>query len=601
MAKNKKLSIVISDIKTFREMSNIQKIVDNRYDGEMPSNMYKNFLKVISNPELKAYFVRNFKPLSCISDPQPTLTPKRESSSFKESNADVKTFSSIGSKPDIDKNTSKRYQSVFTVRATDFSCQYTETGPHLVFRSHKAFCLVEKEWFQPRVLKSINRTFQIRLSDYVGFTFIPHSDKQVFLNLLKETYLDVEQQIYNEHLTICLKSIEKFIKSYVFAYIYRCQNIKFETDLADYCFNEDKQVFIYKFNASDYLKLKRDGVILHIPLAEILEQLDEDDRYKFHADIISKYPDGYQTVADLDRIFPNCKSLDITIVIPKIFIARFGKDKPIGIKAEYSSDLGYFKGGITSNIPGYRYQTENSEVVFSEEVKDSLINIMRNIDSRFIITFYSAFIRMYNEGDSIVQSYYESQLELLKPKKVDYYNYYWHHIWTELNRYDSGDSPLLSFDSENTSDWMWLTTQMKNGVFLNAYAFYDFDETLSSKCGETVKYPVKVYLTVKDASYSYQNYIGQAVHVEKVIISMYALDTAKSIYRFEVKRNRINEAIFYIWSYFSSNNYNKRQDFEYILWLKHHFGIIRFYKDSPLDYRSGIGYCDKKWLMDVGY
>lgn len=104
---------------------------------------------------------------------------------------------------------------------------------------------------------------------------------------------------------------------------------------------------------------------------------------------------------------------------------------------------------------------------------------------------------------------------------------------------------------------------------------------------------------MKDASYTYRNYLGQSIFVESFIISMYALDTSKSIYRFEVEKDKINEGIFYIWSYFSSNNYNKRQDFDYILSLKEHFGIIRFYKDSPLEYRTGIGYCDRKWLTDV--
>lgn len=579
-------------------MSTIQSIVNSRYNGEMPLAMYKGFLKVISNPELKAYFVRNFKPSSYIPDAPPVIThnKKKKNSAVGVPSAKVKTTSSSSSTLADENKQQSRYQSIFTVKATDFSCQHTVTGPHLVFRSHKAFCFVKSEWFQPRVLKSIDRTFQIRLSDYIGFTFIPHSDKQVFLNLLQQAYLDVEQQIYNEQLTSCLNTIEKYVNACVGRYIYNCHNIKFETNLEDYSFNEDKQVYIYKFNALEHLNIKTGGVRLHVPLTWILKHLDETECNKFHEEITSKYPDGYITVADLDTIFPNHTSFDITVVIPKIFIARFGKDKPIEIKAEYSSDLGYFKGGISSNIPGYRYQTDTSGVVFSDDIKDSLINIMRNIDSRFIITFYSAFVSMFNEGDSIIQSNYEKQLESLKPKNKDYYLYY---SWAEHVRYNSGYSLLLPFDTNNTSDWMWLTTQMKNGVFLNAYAFKDKDETLSSKCGETIKYPVKVYLTVKDASYTYKNYLGQTIHVEKIIISMYALDTAKSIYRFEAKKDRINEAIFFIWSYFSSNNYNKRQDFDYILLQKNHFGIFKFYKDSPLDYRSGIGYCDRKWLTDV--
>ena len=77
----------------------------------------------------------------------------------------------------------------------------------------------------------------------------------------------------------------------------------------------------------------------------------------------------------------------------------------------------FFKCRISSNIPGYGYHTDTYEVVFSDDIKTSLIYIMRNIDCKFIITFYTAFVKMLNEGDAIVQSKYEKQLELIKSKK----------------------------------------------------------------------------------------------------------------------------------------------------------------------------------------
>lgn len=582
MAKQKKSSIKIYNVKTFRELSYIQRILKTSYDGEMPLDIYKGFLKAISNPELKAYFVRTFKPKS--HEPVPPVAPSQKKNKRSR-------VSQSATSPHNHSN-----KSVFTVKATDFSFVATLTGPHLVFRTHKSLCYVRSEWFQSRVLKSIDRTFKIRLCDYGDFTFVPRSDEHVFLRLLEQTYIDVEKQIYNEQLATCHAKVESFINNCVNNYIRSYQNIKLDTNLDVYHFNEDKQIYIYKFNALEYLGLNKNGVRFHVPLSWILERLDESNLNKFHDEIASEYPDGYVTIADIDSLYPNHISLDITVVIPKLFIDRYGTNKSIEIKAEYSSDLGFFKSGISSNIPGFRYQTDPYGVVFTDDIKTSLINIMRNIDSKFIITFYTSFINMFNEGDAIVQSKYEKQLELLKSKKEDYDFIY---TWADHDRYRSGYSPLLLFNTENTSDWLWLTTQMKNGVFLNAYAFKDKDLTLSSKYGDTVKYPVKVYLTVKDTSYTYRNYLGQLLSVNAFIISMYALDTVKSIYRFEVKKDKINEAIFYIWSYFSSNNYNKRQDFEYILSLKEHFGIIRFYKDSPLDYRTGIGYCDRKWLTDI--
>lgn len=77
MAKRKNPSIAIYDIKTFRELSHIQKIVKTEYKGEMPISIYNGFLKVISNPELKAYFVRTFKPKSLESAPTVSPHPKK--------------------------------------------------------------------------------------------------------------------------------------------------------------------------------------------------------------------------------------------------------------------------------------------------------------------------------------------------------------------------------------------------------------------------------------------------------------------------------------------------------------------------------------------
>lgn len=373
--------------------------------------MYKGFLKAIYYSELRAYFIRTFRPKSLDATPPAAPIKKKK----KKSKVRHTVTSPNG-------NTNK---NVLTVKAKDFSFVSTITGPHLAYGAHISLCFVRREWFQRRVLKAIDRTFKIRLSDYVGFTFIPQSDRQVFLNLLEQTNFEVEKQIYEEQLAACHSKVERFINSCVENNIRNCQKIKFDTNLGQYRFNEDKQVYIYQFNALEYLGLTQNGMRIHISLSWILEKLDEANLSKFQEEITSKYPEGYVTFAEIDKIFPNHISFDITIVIPKLFIDRFGKDKSIGIKADYSSTLGYFKGGVTACIPGYNYQTAPKGVIFSDEIKTSLINIMRNIDSKFLITFYSAFIYMFNEGDAIVQSKYEKILEQLKsPKKRSIFHLY---------------------------------------------------------------------------------------------------------------------------------------------------------------------------------
>ena len=598
MAKQKKPSIKVFDIKTFRQMSEILTILDNWYNGEMPLDKYNGFLKVISNPGIKAYFARNFKPHTVNSTPVTAVTSNGKKTESRQcySSQDNSTTSDTST---ASLKTTKKYkyrgrsqESIMKVKATDFSCKHTETGPTLMCRSHQSFYYVKSEWLQPRVLNAIDRTFRLKLSNYLGFIFVPTSDKEVFLSLLEQTYSEVKQQIYNEQLDKCLKSIERYLDHSINTQVLEYHNIKFDITLADCSFDEDKQLYTYKLNALEFLNIKSSSVRVHFPLKSIIEQLNESDRNTFKDEIISKYPDGYVSELTIENLFPNNVSLEIKVSIPKIFVMRYVKDAPIGIKANYSSDLGYFRADISSNLPGYRYRTETSGVVFSDEVKNSLINILRKIDNNYIITFYSAFVRMFNEGDALIQSNYMKHIKALSPEEDDYYRHPKYYL------YYSGESPLLPFDIENSNDWMWLTTQMKNGVFLNAYAFRDKNETVSSYVGDTVRNSFKVYLTVEDANNPYKDYQDQIDHTERAIISMYALDTTKSTYRFEVEKDKINEVIFYIWGYFSSNNWNKREDLTYLRSLGRLFGVRSFYKDSPLENRSGIGYCDRKWLTD---
>lgn len=595
MAKRKNKHLVISDIKSFHQIYCIKTIIDRYFNGEMPEEIYNKFIKVISNGYIKAYFISFFKPSSpdVTKSPSPEIHKVNYSNNFKSTCFERKNDTS-----QIETSCQNHCQNIFTVKASDFTFEQSITGTNLVFRNYKSLYLVESQWFNSRVLNSINRTFQIRLSDYIGFTFIPRSDKDVFLNLIKEAYSDTAKQIYQENLAECFSYIEKYLNEFIDSYIYKCQNIVLETDIKDYAFNEDKQVFIYTFNALSYLGISESHVKLHIPLSNLIEQLNKTDRKRYYHDIVAKYPDGYHKTIDIEDIFPNRKSLlDVSIRIPYIFLDRLGKNKPIVVKATYSLDLGRFRSSIITTIHGYQYKTSTSDIIFDDCIKESLIKIMRKINNKFIITFYTAFIRLFGEGDSIVQSIYKKQTKKLNNKNGIYQDPIFDD-WKGSNRYKSGLSPLLPFDTENNSDWMWLTAQMQKGIFLNAYTFIDKDETMSSKCGETKKYPVKIYLTVKDAGYRLFYIQDALIKVDTNVISMYALDEAKSIYRFVVDKTKTNESIFFIWSYFSSNNYNKRQDFDEILILKDDFGIYCFYKDSPLEIRTGIGYCDKKWLID---
>ncbi len=60
MAKRKGPKIIFSDIKTFQELDNLQRIIEIRYGGKMPIEIYREFFSRISNPAMKLNFVNRF-------------------------------------------------------------------------------------------------------------------------------------------------------------------------------------------------------------------------------------------------------------------------------------------------------------------------------------------------------------------------------------------------------------------------------------------------------------------------------------------------------------------------------------------------------------
>lgn len=225
----------------------------------------------------------------------------------------------------------------------------------------------------------------------------------------------------------------------------------------------------------------------------------------------------------------------------------------------------------------------------------SLIEIMRNIDDRFIITFYSAFRTMYHDYDSAVQSIYDQQYKKYIHSINDDYVYFLRPDRSGYRHdYRLGLFSLSYFSVNNHSEWGWLKSQINKGIFMEAYTFYDRNLTYSTE-NDLTKTPIKVYLAIQMHGVPCTNCEETIVSTNNATLIMYTLDTSKSIYRFIVKENRVYEAIFFIWSYFSSENYNKRQEFEYILRWKELFGIRNFYKDQPLEYKRGIGFYDSRW------
>ncbi len=223
-----------------------------------------------------------------------TLSTNQDSSTNKEQ-PKAQTNIKISS-------TKIRENEVVTVRPLWFTYEVTDKGPRLIYQSHKCSFYAEKEWFQYRVLKSINRTFKIRINDYTGFSFVPYTDKQEFANLLKNAYEDVQNQVYDKELADCLNKIDKYSKRKVRLFINSCRCFLMKTSIEDYCYDADKQAYMLNVNVIKYLNINNKSV-LHISLQEIIENSGIEEYYdKFKDKITERWPDGILEYIDIDEI-----------------------------------------------------------------------------------------------------------------------------------------------------------------------------------------------------------------------------------------------------------------------------------------------------------
>lgn len=328
MAKKKNLPLIISDIKTFRDFSNVRRIIDERFSGQMPIDIYRGFLKRITNPSMREVFIQKFRSI-----PPETKCHKSDKIQQLKTRTNVKLSSE-----------EMRENEIVIVSPLSFSYNVTERGPRLVYRSHMCTFFGEKEWFQYNILKSINRTFKIRINDYTGFSFIPYSDKQEFASILQQKYEELQNQIYKKELTDCFSRIEKYIQNSIIIYRDSLRHFVMRTSIEDYSFDEGKQVYLLNINIIKYLNIK-DKVIFHIPFQEIIKESGIDDYYeKYQDEIAEKWQNGFSRQIELTEIFPNFTCADISIVIQKICIERLNKDEPLDIIINILLRMGNFQG-----------------------------------------------------------------------------------------------------------------------------------------------------------------------------------------------------------------------------------------------------------------
>ena len=552
----------------------------------MHIDMYNKFLKYTRDPYLKKYFIDTFKRKIQTID----INPVQKNSPAKTVNKRKKYIPiKIKNNPD---------QNIITVSTNDFSFHYTLAGsPRLVYKDSECFFMGRLEWFKPEVLELIDRDFKIKLRDSIGFSFVPIEDKQVFENLLREKYNSLKEkhekyleQQYKNQLEYYFNIINQYISRKTNEFIKQYQSFNIGIPLNEFTLKKDIDTYIINIDCFNYIDMESNNKIISIPYISLINSINSKISAKFSSEIIAKWGNGYIRQLEIQDILPNFNSSLAEIKIPAIFVERYVKNGIVKLNLKYSIRDGIYIGSLAE--PDYinRYKNDLLSISFPDETKTALKEIFSNIDSPFLITFYTSYVRMFREDIRGIKGIFRTQLKKLEEyDEMQGYPYI-----PESTRYDSGYCSLIKFDPSVPNAWMWLTDLLKKGISKEAYMFTDSNSTFSSKYGLTKNYPVKVYLSVEEVSGYYHHILDSNTHCN---ISMYSLDISKSIYRFIVIREKLNEAIFFLWSYFSSNNYNKREDFYKILEYKKHFGIIYFYKHLPLIYKPGLGFCGNNWIQ----
>ncbi len=596
-------AIPIRRLTTFSEVYSIKSIIDRHYDGVMPKDAYDGLLSMIIDKDIRRYFISFFKfqkieirdnidnsvlQGKSIKRQKPKKDKDKKIIQVTEVERPKKTVTKLEKESGKDKECkSPKIGKLYKVRAKDFRFKFTGVNPRLIWGKRERFFLGRVEWFVPEVLNSIDRTFTIRKRRDEEFVFDPFDDQKVFRKLLEEKYEEFKTLKREKILKECDDIVSRYYEGKVNSFFSQFRSFSISVPLTDFSHNKEREVYSLHFNCLEHLQLNSElKYRVSITYSSIEKLFEGKILHDYEEEIKKKWGEGCSDIYTLKEILPGIKSPFATIKIPSIYIERNRASETLELMIDYVSQEGLFRGHLHSRYAS-RYMTEMLPVVFPDYVRESLRRKIALVDTPFIETFYTAFTFMFDEGDWNIR---QRRDRIMRNQDEDSC-----YFTPEYQRYQSGLSPLLPFDKENKNDWMWLTSMLQKGVFDAAYCFRDKDETYSSKMGDTKKYNVKIYITVEKEKRKKFRSNEWIIVPNSYTLSLYALDTEKSIYRFKVEGSNLYEAIFFLWSYFSSNNYNKRQDFYSVLVHKYLFGINDFYKANPLVYKKGIGYCDAKW------
>jgi hypothetical protein len=441
------------------------------------------------------------------------------------------------------------------VRATEFSyCNENE----ICFRGkYYHSTSKDKVMFDHEILSGVTRTFTVKTTNR-RFSFCPKED---IINFYKELELSkdaLKEQHLKQRLDYYIAQIERSKQKLINFYFWDYRRIYIQIPLDDLIYNESTRTYWKEYDASDFITPSNKTI--HIKYNTLLDGIYKDNHFGAVQDLLyQKYKNGFSIQLTKNQIYPDLISTKIAITIPSIFIERL-QDKKLQCVARYSKGL--FKVSIESRIGTIKCWDKTT---LQPSIKPYIISSILNIDGDFALMFYKSFCLMFNEGNAEIEEHIR-------------------HIpnYTSNFEYVSEDTMLSPFKPE-TNDWLWLSNQIQEKKISCAYTFIDKNYVKSKWHYDTSHPECRCYIAIKviDNLHTY--------------IIMYALDEQKSVYRYLVYTQKIDVAIFAIWSYFSSNLDNKRLNlWDFRLYYRL-FGIITMTKHPPLKRKAGFGFVGDDW------
>lgn len=608
-SRNHKNLIDIKEIKTFNELNNLKKIIDKFYGGILPVQIFNQLYQRMTNKGIRDFFVLHFKP-SNATLPSYTTPNGRSIKIKKQKNqkninqpsnpAHVKSQLSVrrGINPLL------KISPMHIIKLSDltFEASKKANGYTLIYKGHTCKFPYHIKNLNRHVINRIEHKFKIFLDEYGQFRFENNIDLQNICNLIN----DSANKFHNEELTnsyVCiLREIDYRIKNLIDSKVNNIKNPLYTIPIKEFTLNSSNLIYEKILDISDYISTIQNRREILITFDEIFDSIRSE--YKtFHKEkIYERWKDGYFYTIPTEDLpnEPICPK--VKCKVPAVLINCLENPSVIQIRLHFIPDFSFWHdeaGHYISHISEnnkfqkrqeyyYRDHFRKDEVAYFQNLStDTKLKILKDIykvaekENSCLPIMYMAYKLAFNETDANIETIYRK----IKFSKGDHF-----HDRFRWNVRSAMICPL--FEIDESTHWMWLESQIRSKRFIRCFYFHDLDVVQSHMLDRQPTNRKKAYIAIeeKHSSYKCQKSKGECY------IYLYELDTNKKIYRFTVDFNRLDEAIFALWSYFSSHDYNKRENLVFFLSICDIFGIRSFIKLPSLNYNSILGYHEENWL-----